>query len=194
MVRPRARIWWCDSLCTRTRAGPDAECTGAQLEFRPTSTTHLHAHIDCVTYTTTGKHPTRQYRQSTLFQQGKSTSFEGGRSHRARAAKQHRKQHSEEMDVVLNAADSYVLDSLYAQYKPEWGRDALPRQAISVSGHPCSTGERSEPVQQSVAYSVTTWHGHVWPCCLSQPAKLARLLRFRRRQRAGASILYGQMY
>jgi len=36
------------------------------------------------------------------------------------------------MDVVLNAADSYLLDGLYGKWAPQWDREALPRQAISL--------------------------------------------------------------
>jgi hypothetical protein len=46
------------------------------------------------------------------------------------------------MDVVLNAADSYLLDGLYGKWAPQWDREALPRQAISVS-LPESASERA---------------------------------------------------
>lgn len=37
------------------------------------------------------------------------------------------------MDVVLHAADKYVLDGLWSRVQPEWGRDHLVRQSVSVS-------------------------------------------------------------
>ena len=37
------------------------------------------------------------------------------------------------MDVVLGLADSAILDSAYAAIKPEWDRENIYRQCISVS-------------------------------------------------------------
>lgn len=77
------------------------------------------------------------------------------------------------MDVVLHGADKYVLDGLWSKVQPEWGRDHLVRQSVSVR---CATHARSRKTTRSQHGRVCTTAIHTHHDWRAHP-----ILRYRRR-------------